>query len=150
MYHHTQKSPLHWIMFLLPAMAFVLALVIRDEPEVNAILIVTGCLFVVIAFSFQNLTVADGGDHLAVNYGPVNLFGTRIDYRDITSVEKGKSALIDGWGIHFVPFRGWTMNLYGFECVRIERGGKVIRIGTDDSENLTEFLRQRIAMAPKS
>ena len=105
---------------------------------------IAAVLLMVLALAFQTLTVSDHGEYLDVRYGPLNLFGTRISYDDITAVEQGKSSLIDGWGIHFIPFRGWTINLWGFECAKIWRGKKVIRIGTDDSKNLVEFIQERI------
>ena len=110
-----------------------------------AVLIVA-VLMIFLTLSFQTLTISDHeGKFLDVRYGPLNLFGTRIAYSEITAVEQGQTSLLDGWGIHFIPFRGWTINLWGFECAKIWRGKKVIRIGTDDSENLVKFLQEQIA-----
>jgi hypothetical protein len=63
----------------------------------------------------------------------------------MTAVEQGQTSLIDGWGIHFIPLRGWTFNLWGFDCAKITLGSKVVRVGTDDAENLVTFLRERLA-----
>lgn len=101
-------------------------------------------LLTVFALSFHTLTVSAGGNHLDIRYGPLNLFGTTVPYDEITSVEPGETSLIDGWGINFIPLRGWTFNLWGFECVKVTLGDRVIRIGTDDSEELVRFLRQQI------
>ena len=38
-----------------------------------------------------------------------------------------------------------TYNLWGFDCVKLEVRNRVIRIGSDDVENLVEFLRGKIA-----
>ena len=53
-------------------------------------------------------------------------------------------SLIDGLGIHYVPFRGWTYNLWGFDCVVLELGKKTLRIGSNDADGLLTFLRSRI------
>ena len=100
-----------------------------------------------LAFCFRSLTVADDGDRLTIRFGPVPLFRTSIPYADMTGVEAGKSTVIDGWGIHYVPGRGWTYNLWGFGCVVVYRGKTIIRIGSDDVENLVDFLNRRINSA---
>ena len=43
-----------------------------------------------------------------------------------------------------MPGKGWIYNLWGFRCVRIHREKKMIRIGSDDVENLLGFLRGKI------
>ena len=66
----------------------------------------------------RGLTVTDPGDHLRISFGPLPLLGSRIRYPGITRTEPTRSCLIVGWGIHWIPFRGWTFNLWGCECVR--------------------------------
>ncbi len=145
MYQHVQQSPFHFLLYLLSAFMFVFAWQIRDDAAPSIVVILVAVVLLILTLSFQTLTVSDQeGVYLDVRYGPLNLFGTRIAYEDITAVETGKTSLIDGWGIHFIPFRGWTINLWGFECAKISRGSKVIRIGTDDSKNLVEFLKMRM------
>ena len=141
MYKHVQGSPVNLLLFLLSAFMFGVAFLMTSDVAPSFLAGIVGIVLFVLAISFQTLTVSDQGEYLDVRYGPLNLFGTKIAYRDMTAVEPGKSSLIDGWGIHFIPFRGWTLNLWGFECAKIWRGKKVIRIGTDDSENLVDFLR---------
>jgi hypothetical protein len=36
-----------------------------------------------------------------------------------------------------------TYNLWGFDCVKLTLGQKIVRVGTDDAENLAKFLRER-------
>ena len=145
MYRHVQQSPIHLLLYVLSAFMFVFAWQLRDDVAPSIVVVIVAVVLLVLTLSFQTLTVSDHeGDFLDVRYGPLNLFGTRIAYGEITAVEEGKTSLIDGWGIHFIPFRGWTINLWGFECAKISRGNKVIRIGTDDSKNLVQFLEERI------
>ncbi len=145
MYQHVQRSPLHLLLYLPAAFMFVFAWQIRSDAMPSVVVGIVALVLILLALSFQTLRIADDEDCLVIRYGPLNLFGTRIAYRDITGVEPGETSIIDGWGIHFIPFRGWTFNLWGFECVEISIDSKVIRVGTDDSENLVAFLDQRIA-----
>ena len=101
-------------------------------------------IFVFCALVFGTLTVRDEGDHLVLRFGPVPVFGTLIRYADLTAVEPGRTSLIDGWGIHYIPWRGWTYNLWGFGCVKLTLGKRVIRVGSDDVENLAAFLKAKI------
>jgi hypothetical protein len=141
LYRHTQKSPLGWMLLLVTTGCGVGAWLTRDLGMAGV-----GALPALFAACFWTLTVEDGVDHLAVRFGPVPVFGTRIRYDAMTSVEAGRSTLIDGWGIHFVPGRGWTYNLWGWDCVVIGRGqGAVLRVGTDDAEGLVAFLNARVA-----
>ena len=71
----------------------------------------------------------------------------RVRYADITSVEPGNTAIIDGWGIHWVPWRGTTYNLWGFGCVKLTVGKRVVRVGSSDVENLAVFLKTKIQVA---
>ncbi len=147
-YFHVQRSPMNLLLYLFAAFMFTVAWLIRSDTAPSIAVGVVALCMSVLALAFQTLTVSDDDDHLRIQYGPLNLFGTRIAYRDISRVEPGKTALIDGWGIHFVPFRGWTLNLWGFECVKIWRGENVMRIGTDDSVNLARFLNERMTDPP--
>ena len=144
MYEHTQHSPLHWLLYLLSGFLFFFVWQAQRDTGPFLVLLVAAFSVLIFALAFRSLTVSDQGDFLRIRYGPLNLFGTKIAYRDMTAVEQGKTSVIDGWGIHFIPFRGWTFNLWGFECAKISLGEKIIRIGTDDSENLVQFLQDQI------
>lgn len=125
---------------------FILAwLVSGQEPPAAATVLATVATFLLgLGFMFGHLHVADTGDRLSVRFGPLPVFGTMIDYSRITSARRARSHWIDGWGVHWVPNRGWTFNLWGFDCVEIEHKGKVMRIGTDDAANLEQFLRSKM------
>jgi len=105
-------------------------------------------IIVLTAFSFRQLLVRDEGDVLALRFGPIPLFRKRIAYADIASAERDMTTVIDGWGIHWVPSRGWTYNLWGFDCVRVSlNNGRTIRIGTDDPEALARYLQKKCRSA---
>jgi hypothetical protein len=145
-YDHTQSAPMYWLM-LVPALAILLvAGILSEDADVLLPMLAMAGLLVVIAFSFRSLRVVDEGTRLVARFGPIPIFSKRMVYADIVAAEPDRTSLVDGWGIHWVPGRGWTYNLWGFDCVRFTfAGGKTIRIGTDDPHGLARFLQQRIA-----
>ncbi len=143
-YSHTQRASLHYVLYgVVLGLAGLGWLVCADSLALS-ILAAMAATILLFATAFQHLTVRDEGDCLAVRFGSLPLFSTRIAYEKITSAQPGRSSLIDGWGIHWIPWRGWTYNLWGFDCVVLKVGGKTIRVGTDDRENLARFLQERI------
>ena len=143
-YQHTQTGPLHFLLYAIGLAMLVAAWFARGEPVALWVLSIVGVLMWVFAFSFHHMTVEDEIDSLAIRFGPLPLLHKRIAYDRITSVESGRTSLVDGWGIHYVPGRGWTYNIWGFGCAKLTLGGKVIRVGSDDVENLVRFLQTRI------
>jgi len=142
-YRHTQAGWLHLLVATAGVALLVAAWLSRDLPVVPVGLAVFAAAIVVLSLAFREMTVSDEHDHLLIRYGPLPLFWRRLPYADISRVERGRTSLIDGWGIHYVPFRGWTYNLSGFDCVRVWCSGRQIQIGTDDGENLLELLRSK-------
>lgn len=142
-YRHTQKGPIHLILLAVAALLAVNAWFLREPFPAFLGLAGGAALFALLAFSFRELTVEDQGDGLAVRFGPLPFFGTKVNYASITAVEAGTSSLIDGLGIHYVPGRGWTYNLWGYHCVVAHLGKRLIRIGTDDVPGLLSFLEGR-------
>ena len=145
-YCHTQKAPLHWLGHGLAIVLLVSAWLSRATPAIEIILAVTACVTIVFAFSFRYLTVTGQGEWPSVRFGPLPIFGKRIPYSDITAVKAGCSSLMDGWGIHYIPGRGSTYNLWGFGCVVLHLGKRIVRIGTDDVENLVAFVSRKIKL----
>jgi hypothetical protein len=143
-YDHTQRAPLAFLMYLLAAALLVCASAFGEPLEVVAVLIGAAALFMLIGLCFRQLTVRDEGEYLAIRYGPLPVFHRRIAFRDIRSVERGRSSLIDGWGIHYVPGRGTTYNLWGYDCAVLKVNKGTVRVGSDDADRLVEFVRSRI------
>jgi hypothetical protein len=108
-------------------------------------LLILVILLMVAAFSFVYLDVSDRGEYLQLRYGPLPLFHKRFRYARMTAATPDRTTSLDGWGIHYMPFRGWTYNLWGFDCVKVQLGPKTVRIGTDDPQGLAQFLQSRIA-----
>ncbi len=144
-YSHTQEAPLWMIMFGSSIPCFVFAWLVREQPIVVATMIVAAVLLVLVGLAFHHLTVEDEGDRLAIRFGPLPFLETSIQYADIKGIEVGRTTFLDGWGIHRRPGHGWLWNLWGRDCVVIHRQQGVIRVGSDDNENLAEFLRGKMA-----
>ena len=140
-YEHDQRAPLHLLLHLIAAAMIVAAWSSMDQPWLAVLLASVGGLFSLLGLMFARLTVRDWGDSLSIRYGPLPLFGTSVRYSDILSVRRSRSSLIDGWGIHWIPGRGWTFNLWGFDCVVLDINGRTLRIGTDDADELARFLQ---------
>jgi len=143
-YSHTQKAPLCLILYGPALLCFVLAWYVGDAPGIF-IGGGVGLLIALLAPAFHHLEVVDQGERLAIRFGPVPLFRRTVQYVNIDKAEVGRTTLLDGWGIHYSFRGGWVWNLWGFDCVALHfKNGGVLRIGTDDAENLARFLNSRI------
>jgi hypothetical protein len=145
-YDHTQTAPLH-LLLVGVGIAMLIGGWLTPELVVQIILFCSSGLMLLLACCFRQLTVSDEGDHLLIRFGPISLFWRRVRFSEIEKVEKAKSTIWDGWGIHLSPSGGVTWNLWGFDCVDVwyKKGSKVkkVRIGTDDSVGLEAFLKER-------
>lgn len=143
-YDHTRKAPLYLIL-LGVGIGILIGAWLTPIPFVQVILGCGGGLMFLLAASFRQLTVRDEGDHLLIQFGPFPLFRRRIRYSEIERVERSRTTVLDGWGIHLSPSGGWTWNLWGFDCVDVSLSrGRKVKIGTDDPEGLEAFLRERV------
>ena len=147
-YEHTQKAPLHWVFYPVVIWLLVLAWLSRAQPLAAGLAVAGAVGLFAVAFMFKRLTVRDEGQWLAIRFGPLRVFRKCIRYEQITEVEANRSSWIDGWGIHCIPGRGCTYNLWGFACAKLIVNGKTVRIGSDDVPNLVAFLQSRIRPAP--
>jgi hypothetical protein len=143
-YSHTQKAPLCLILYGSSLAFMVLAWNVDDTPGIF-ILGGVGLLIALLAAAFHHLTVEDQGDRLTIRFGPLPLFRRTVRYADIQKVEIGRTLILDGWGIHYSIRGGWVWNLWGRDCVVVNlKNGGILRIGTDDAENLAGFLDGKI------
>jgi len=146
-YSHTQRGFFHLLLLGFAGLLVFLGTSVFAEEAAGVGITVVGGLMALVAFSFMHLTVRDGGDVLLVRFGPLPLLRQRIRYDAIRSVAVSRSSVIDGWGVHWLPGRGWIWNLWGFGCVALDVDGKRLRIGTDDPEGLAAFLIERASSA---
>jgi len=149
-YNHTQPGRWHYVLFAFTVVTLVGAWLARSEPPVVIVNLVIAAILTLCGLVFGSLTISDEGDYLALRFGPLPLVRKHIRYADITGVEIGRTRVIDGWGIHYFPGRGWTYNVWGFDCVKLTRGRKVIRVGTDDAEGLVKVVREKMGVGGRS
>lgn len=143
-YSHTQVGRLSHVLTLVALLILPLAWWLRGEPVAQIIVVAGAGATVLAGLMFHTLTVRDEGDRLALVFGPLPLFRVRLRYVDMTAVEPGRTSWIDGWGIHYVPGRGTTYNVWGFGCAVVRLGKRTVRVGSDDVEGLVAFLRTKI------
>ncbi len=156
-YDHTQHGRLRWLLWGAAVVCVIGAVVIfsADEGHISeaerTAKQIAGWLCLVVAgicgglvFSFSSLTVRDEGDALGLQFGPLPIWRKRIAYADISDPQPARSKLIDGWGIHWFPGRGWTWNVWTFDCVEMLVKGKRFRVGSDDKEALAAFLQSKV------
>ena len=72
-----------------------------------------GLLLGLLAPAFHHLTVADHGDVLAIQFGPVPLFRRKVKYTDIEKADVGRTLFVAGWGIHSSIQGERVWNLWG-------------------------------------
>jgi hypothetical protein len=143
-YEHTQRAPLSLMLLAIGVVIAGSAYAARNDPMAMYLLSASAGLMFCLGLMFGSLTVRDEGDCLRLYYGPIRVFQKQFAYSAIATVERARSGLIDGWGIHYVPGRGWIYNLWGRDCIKMLVDGHSVRIGTDDVENLVSFLQSRI------
>jgi hypothetical protein len=144
-YSHTQRGIIKPILLAAAGITLAVAFVVLEEsPPARTAALAVACVLVGASFLFGSLTVRDEGDRLGVRFGPVPLFRRTIPYSEIARVERERSGLLAGWGIHYTR-KGWLWNIGGFDCVRVTTPRGSTLIGTDDPEGLVAFLKSRIA-----
>src|ERR1700733_12951424 len=144
-YSHTQTPPLCLVVYGSAIVLLAAAWLTQNEFPIALTLGASGILTLILAMTFHHLTVEDRGEGLAIRFGPLPLFRRTVKYADIEKVEVGRTLILDGWGIHLSIRGGWVWNLWGRDCVvvRFKKGG-TLRVGTDDAENLAQFLEGRL------
>ena len=146
-YNHTQPGRWHYLLFALTLATLAGACLARSELPVVITLLGAATILAFCGLMLGSLTISDEGEYLALRFGPLPVLRERFRYADITGVEIGRTKIIDGWGIHYVFFRGWTYNLWGFACVKLTLGQKIIRVGTDDADELAKVIREKTGLS---
>lgn len=142
MYYHTQRGPWCILIYALAASALIAACIVRDNFALAIPYLVAAFALDFVAACFHHLTVEDEGDRLKIRFGPLPLFRRSVRYEDIQNVEVSRTRFFDGWGIHYSIRGGWVWNIWGRDCVLIELlRGRKLWLGTDDAEELTQFLK---------
>jgi len=146
-YNHTQYGRWHYVLSAVALAILLGSWLAGTEPPVSVMLLIVAVILALCSQLFGSLTICDEGDWLALRFGPLPLLRKRIRYAAITGVEIGRTRIIDGWGMHYFPGRGWTYNIWGFGCVKVTLGRKIVRVGTDDAGELAKFIREKAGIS---
>jgi hypothetical protein len=132
------------ILYALGVVQLAAAWVSRSNSAASIILSFCAVVMILAGLCVGYLIVRDEGDFLALRFGPLPIFRRLIAFSKITAVEPSRSTVFDGWGIHYIPGRGMTYNLWGFDCVKMRVDNRTIRVGTDDVQGLVRFLKEKV------
>jgi hypothetical protein len=164
-YDHRQRGPWLWLLGMPGAVVLCGGLwsgvLFLLDGELGDLVLfadftLVGLLWVGGAACLAWLDVWDDGECLGVRFRPIPLFGTRIPYGAIESVERMRTNLLYGLGLNGIP--GWftCYGTWGFDAVRIrlkKRYGflrvRTVIVGTDDSERLAAFLTDMTGVLPR-
>lgn len=137
-YRHSQPGTVIVVTVGAAAAAIVVSVCLRVLPAVQ--LLFAGLLLVFLQV-FRTLTVE-------VGQGVVTLrFGHGVVHREFRAGQIRRVAVVrnrwySGWGVHRLQ-RGWLYSVSGLDAVEIELGGgEVIRIGTDEPNELAAAIRE--------
>ena len=151
-YEHTQRGP--WYLLLLAIAASQITIlatgVVNEIPWVFWLLAAVSILMIVLAFSFRSLTVQVTATEICARFGPLPLMGKRVRLQEVQGVQTTRSTLFDGWGIHWNPRHGWIYNLWGFDCIALDLGKTQLRIGTDEPQELLQFVQHSMDVAQEA
>lgn len=141
-YRHTQRSPLGPA-FTVAAIGCLVVAVLFEAPFVRMLCLAMAVIAALLAAMLSRLSFHEQDDALRVRFGPLPWGGTTLRYDRVRAVRRARSSFVDGWGIHWFPGRGWTFNLWGFDCVEVTTDRGLVRLGTDDPDGLARHLLQR-------
>lgn len=146
MYHHVQRAPWYLLLIVIGVGEIVFAAFLPVTNIIRLILGVSAGVLLLLSFTFKQLSVFEENEVLVVQFGPLPSLRRRLPFSEMESVTRGRTTILDGWGIHLSPRGGWTWNIWGRDCVTVRlRGNRIIHIGTDDPEGLGAFLHQRVS-----
>jgi len=95
---------------------------------------------------FSSLTTEVTDHAFRFHFGP-GFWRHTFSLDTIRSVEVVRNPIWYGWGIRYTP-SGWLYNVSGRSAVEVDLGSEgVIRVGTDEPEQLARALRQAVEAA---
>ena len=142
-YTHTQTGRLRIALLIAAGIFLAIGYFAPSQAARRPVFAAVAVVCIFLSFAFEHLTIRDEGDRLGVRFGPLPLFKKTIPYAEMTGVQRSRSTLLAGWGIHWTR-QGRLWNIGGLDCVRIEMGTKSLLLGTDDPDGLTAFLLSKI------
>lgn len=149
LYAHTQRSPLKWFFFALTALLLGAAWAVREQPVVGMAISAGALIAGLCGLAFSKMTIKVTDNELMARSGPFPLIATMVRMEDIMEVRPARTSILDGWGLHYFPGRGWTYNVWGRDCIEVITPHRRLRLGTDDSERLCKTLWEHTKSTPQ-
>jgi hypothetical protein len=145
LYEHTQVGFVTIIAVSTATVVF-LAFLAAGRIAVPLAAIAGACVIAPISLAlFGTLTVSVDEKRIQLRFG-VGLIRKSIPISRIASFTPIHLRWVHGYGIHWLPFRGWLYNVSGFKAVEIvTSNGKHTLIGTDEPDALCRALQQAAA-----
>ncbi len=118
-----------------------------QETYLYAFLIV---IFLICLLTFYKLTIIVDNTSVSFKLG-IGIFGQSYKLSEIASCKPVKNLWIYGVGIHMIP-GGWLYNVSGFKAIelRFKDRTRVIRIGTNNPDEITGVIKELIGPAVES
>lgn len=139
MYRHTQVGTLI-LGLLIGTGVIVLWQLPRSASPSPVWLVLLGLL--VVGVLFGSLTTEVDHEHFRFWFGP-GLIRRTFPLARISACRTVTNPWWYGWGIRRTPY-GWLYNVAGLQAVEIElQDGRLLRIGTDEPEELCRWIRTR-------
>ncbi|HEY9755109.1 MAG TPA: hypothetical protein V6C97_08110 [Oculatellaceae cyanobacterium] len=97
----------------------------------------------------SELSVEVDTNQINVIFG-TGIFKKSISLKDVVSAKTIRTTPLQGWGIHWLG-NGWLYNIYGLDAVEVRLlDGKSVYIGTDEPEDLSAAINQRLELFEKT
>ena len=143
LYEHTQPGTvLRWILGLLIVASLISAFVFGTKDVKTVTFFVLPLLSGILTL-FWSLTITVTETHLSHVFN-LNFWNRSYAFTDIERVTKVKNSWLYGYGMRYIG-SGWLYNVSGTDAILIEfKDGTLVRLGTDDQENLYTVLSQQL------
>lgn len=142
-YSHTQIG---WLSIIIMGLTIVSIISIMCIVPYNLvafiIMAVVLAILVICLILFSFMAVTGNENRLEIRIGFI--IRKNFPLKDIVSCEVIKLPWYYGWGIRITP-DGWLCRVSGSDAVKINlRSGEQYLIGTDEPQNLAEFINGRL------
>ena len=100
-------------------------------------------LVILVAFARMTTRVDESGVRWAFTLGSPSV---SLAFVDIERIERVRTSIFEGWGIHWTPWHGWLWNVGGFDAVEFFlKDGRRLTVGTDDPGAFMDAINARLA-----
>jgi hypothetical protein len=113
-------------------------------PPMLPVMIACAVLMISLLFLMHGLGVEVGQETIQIWFGP-GLIRKSISLEEVAECRPVRNHWLMGWGVRYIG-GGWMWNVSGLDAVELRlKDGKLFRIGTDDSQGLSQAIRARLS-----